>query len=158
MLLAIALVLANTLPSASRTAWMDPAAFHLQLNMRRADVTTRLESRGWKVVKGKDKSHLVIHYDEKKTVTLGFFNGRLHSMRFELVDFAPEIRAAFSEREEALKKKLGTPSKQVAQTMLVYEKTKPNVFVVMSVDAKTDYGRQGLGFLVVRYFDPAAGG
>lgn len=155
MLAAFALILATTLPSATRTAWMDPAAFHLRLNMPRAEVTKILKERGWTLTAGKEKNHLILNFDDKKTVTLGFFNGKLHSLRFEFVDFAPEIKKAFDERQAALRKQLGAPSMTPSATVLLYDKTNPNIFVVMSVDPKNDFGRQGLGFLVVRYFDPA---
>ena len=39
---------------------------------------------------------------------------------------------------------------------LIYDKKKPNVFVVANVDPASDAGKQGLGMLVVRYFEPAA--
>lgn len=143
-------------PSAHGTSWMAPESFHLSLGMKRNAVVKRLEKDGWKLEKGKVESHLVIPYESGKTVTLGFEKDRLRSIRFELVDFFPAVKAAFREQRQALTQKRGSPGPASNDTVLIYEEKKPNVHVVVVADTRTDFGKQGVGFLVVRYFEPAA--
>ena len=144
-------------PSASKTAWMEPAAFHLKINMTKADAVKALEKHGWTPAATEVKEHLVVKYEVNKTVTLAFSNDRLQSVRFELVDFVPRVKDAFAERQTSLKAKFGKAQTKAfpSETILIYDSTTPNIFVVFSKDPKSSFGKQGLGFLVVRYFDPA---
>lgn len=147
--------LLTTFPSQSKTAWMEPSAFHLHLGMTRARVTAQLKTDGWTASPGNEPHHLVVRYDDGKTVTLVFRDDRLDSARFELVGFIPTVRSAYRELEELLEKKRGPPTRQVNNpTLLSWEDKAPNVVVVLSTSRETSYGRQGLGLLVVRYFVP----
>jgi len=143
-------------PSAQKTSWMTPESFHLSLGMKRSAVVKRLQNDGWKLEKGKIESHLVIPYENGKTVTLGFEKDRLRSIRFELVDFLPAVKAGFREQKQTLNQKRGSPGPASNDTVLIYEEKKPNVHVVVVADTRTAFGKQGVGFLVVRYFEPAA--
>ncbi len=95
-------------------------------------------------------------YDEKRTVTLTFSREKLHSIRFELVDFLPEVEKAYAEREQFLVRQYGKPRRITGPTALLqFEKVMPNVHLVRSTDPSSSFGVQGLGFVIVRYFDPA---
>ena len=133
---------------------MVPEAFHLRLGMSQAEARKQLDGGGWPVKKGNEPNHLVVAYGEKQTVTLVFNGNRLESARFELVDFVPAVKSAFAEERSSLHQSLGPPSAQSPANTLIYDNLNPNIFVVMSLDPKTEMGRQGLGFLVVRYFVP----
>lgn len=148
-------VLATVFPSASKTSWMQPAAFHLALGMSREKAVANLKDGGWKPQKGKVDNHLVVEYDNGRTVTLAFEKNRLQSIRFEYVSFIPELKEAFQEQKKFLESKLG-PATRLSATVLAYEKQIPSVFMVLSTDAKSPFGKQGVGFLVVRYFEPPA--
>ena len=150
------LLLLGTGPSAQKTSWMTPESFHNSLRMKRTAVLKQLKKDGWKWEKGKVESHLVIPYQNGKTVTLGFEKDRLRSIRFELVDFFPAVKAGFREQKQTLNQKRGSPAPASNDTVLIYEDRKPNVHVVVVADTRTDFGKQGVGFLVVRYFEPVA--
>ena len=102
--------------------------------------------------KGNEPNHLIVAYGEKRTVTLVFNGDRLDSARFELVDFVPDVKTAYQEERSTLRQSLGAHSPLSPANTLIYDSGNPNVFVVMSLGPKTEMGRQGLGFLVVRYF------
>lgn len=131
---------------------MDPASFHLKIGMTRGAATDRLRADGWKSKPGKAGDDLLVEFDEGRTLTLAFQGGKLTSIRFELIGFAPEVRAAFDEKKRDLKKAHGPAIER--GTTLIYEKTDPQIMAVLSTDPKTSFGRQGLGFFVVRYFAP----
>lgn len=149
------LLLLGISPSAQKTTWMTPESFHLSLGMKRSAVVKRLKKDGWKWEKGKVESHMVIAYENGKTVTLGFESDRLRSIRFELVDFFPAVKAGFREQQQTLNRKRGSPGPASNETVLIYEDRKPNVHVVVVADVRTEFGKHGVGFLVVRYFEPA---
>jgi hypothetical protein len=155
----ILLLFASVFPSSSQVAWMEPDAFRLSIGMSQEDARKALARMGQKTKPGKEKGHLIVEYDEKKTLTLAFRHDRLQSVRFELVDFVPEVRTAYVESEKRLRQREGKPTRSFpATTMFFYEKSaKQHIHVVMSTDPASSFGRQGLGFLVVRYFNPAAG-
>lgn len=156
MVTALFLLLFTSNYSTARTSWMTPDAFHLALGMKRDAVMKRLKDDGWKPEKGKEDD-VVLLYDEKRTLTLGFQSERLHSLRFELVDFIPDVKAAFSEREKYLTDHYGEPSRHGSDTTLLnYDHALPNIQLVLSTDRSSSFGVQGLGFVVVRYFNPAA--
>lgn len=148
-------ILATVFPSPSKTSWMQPAAFHLALGMSREKAVASLKSGGWAPQPGKKENHLVVEYDSGRTVTLAFERDRLHSIRFEFVAFIPELKEAFKEQKKFLETRLG-PAKKLSPTAFAYDERVPSVFVVLSTDLKSSFGKQGVGFLVVRYFDPPA--
>jgi hypothetical protein len=146
------LLLLGAFPSTSKTAWMNPASFHLRVGMSREAAVERLRADGWPAKPGKAGDDLLVEFDQGRTLTLAFRRGRVTSIRFELVAFAPEVRAAFAEKKKTLRSELGR-AKERGST-LIYEKTNPQVMAVLSTDPTTSFGKQGLGFFVVRYFEP----
>jgi hypothetical protein len=152
LLLAIALLL-GVAPEPP-TAWMDPARLGLSIGMRRDLALHELERRGYDPETGKEPAHRIVKLDDKRTVTLVFEDETLQSIRFELVGFIPEIRKAFGEAKGTLAKKQGKPSREVANPpVLQYDAASPRIYVVAAVDRSTSFGKQGLGFLVIRYFE-----
>lgn len=147
------LLLATAFPSNSATSWMEPEAFRLRIGMTRSEASETLRSSGLKTAEGK-AGDLIVEYDDTRTVTLAFQSGRLSSVRFELVDFVPAVSKAFHEQKATLKKRFGPPTVKASDKTLIYDRTKPNVFAVLSTDPSTEFGKRGLGFLVVRYFEP----
>jgi hypothetical protein len=155
MIAAIALLLATAFPSASRTAWMRPDAFHLAIGMSRSATMKQLDVDGWKVKPGKDASHVVVDYSDERAMTLGFERERLSSIRFELFELLPKIHGAFAEEKVFLREKYGEPKRSIrSKSIVLYDHTLPNVMVVMTDDPKSENGQKGLGLLVVRYYDP----
>ena len=155
MIALVALLLATEFPSNSKTSWMRPESFHLVVGMSRSDTVKTLEDVGWKMKKGDDDEHLSIDYADDKAVTLQFHRDRLRSIRFELFTFLPDARTAFNEEKAFLRESLGRPKRLKSKSVLLYDGTLPNVMVVLSADPKSQNGSQGLGILVVRYYDPA---
>ena len=155
---AVILATTTSFPSKSTSAgWMAPQSFQLSIGMSRKEAESRLTESRWKLKKGKVTDEVVIEVETNKTVTLQFRKGKLESARFEYVAFLQDVRAAFQEREATLRSDLGVPKRVSGPaSVLIYEKTNPNVHVVLSTDRSTSYGKQGLGFLVVRYFAPPA--
>lgn len=148
-------LLATAFPSESRTSWMEPEAFHVRIGMSESKALKTLRDSGWTVKRGKGGRDWIVEYEETRTVTLVFNKGRLTSARFALVDFPPEVRAAFNERKSILKKAHGEPSISRARgTTLLYDRKSPNIMAVISTDARTEFGKKGLAFFVVRYFEP----
>ena len=150
MPLLLALLLA-AFPSTSRTSWMRPDSFHLTIGMSRTQAMTALEK--WAPKPGKDANEVVVDYSDDKALTLKFLKDRLTSVRFELFVFLPEIRAAFEEQRTGLAESLGKPRK-ATKSILIYDNALPNVMVVAADDPKSQHGKQGLGVLAVRYYDP----
>lgn len=157
MLLTIALLLATAFPSTSQTAWMSPQSFHLTIGMTRDDTVKALEATGWTPKKGRNEEELVVDYSDDKALTLEFGKGRLRSVRFELFAMLPEVRAAFDEQKTLLRKAHGEPKKSKAgKSVVVYDDRLPNILVVLSDDPESNYGKLGIGYLAVRYYDPVA--
>jgi hypothetical protein len=155
MLATLLTFLLISFPSATKTAWMDPASFHLQLGMPQSQVVAQLKADGWSCSPGNEPHHLVVRYDDGRTITLVFREDKLDSARFELVGFIPGVREAFAELEKFLTEKRGEPGRRVRNpTLLSWEDKSPHIVVVLSTSRETSYGRQGLGLLVVRYFVP----
>jgi hypothetical protein len=154
--LALVFLAGDAFPSMSKTSWMEPAAFRLEIGMARAEAERRLEESGLDTAPGKYPRQLVVRYDENKTVTLGFVDDRVQSVRFEFVDFIPGVKTAHAERVEALKEALGETGTEVSGGVLLFDDRMPNIMVVLSTRPDDSFGRQGLGFLSVRYYDPAA--
>jgi hypothetical protein len=151
----LALVLATAFPSTSKTSWMSPQAFHIAIGMSRTEALGALEESGWAVKNGRTPDELVIDYSDDKALTLEFRRNRLHSVRFELFAMLTEIRAAFEEQKLLLRKAHGEPKKTSRHNaIVVYDDRLPNIMVVLSDDPKSDYGKKGVGFLAVRYYDP----
>jgi hypothetical protein len=147
----LALILATAFPSTSRTSWMRPDSFHLTIGMSRTEAMTALEK--WAPKPGKDANEVVVDYSDDKALTLQFQKNRLTSVRFELFVFLPEIRTAFDEKRAWLAESLGKPRK-ATKSILIYDNTLPNIMVVATDDPKSRHGKQGLGVLAVRYYDP----
>jgi hypothetical protein len=145
------LLLAPSFPSASRTSWMRPDAFHLTVGMTRIEALRALDK--WTPKTGKDKNELIIDYSDDKSLTLDFRKDRLTSIRFELFTYLNGIRGAFDEERQYLRETHGDP-RMATKSILVYDNTLPNVMVVVTDDPKTDQGKKGLGVLAVRYYDP----
>lgn len=157
LLLSLALLFGGVVPDTA-TGWMDPARLGVSLGMTRADAVRTIEGRGYATEEGKEPGHLIVPVGEKRTVTLAFEADALRSIRFELVSFLPEIQSAFEEAKQRLARKHGAPSRSIAKPpILQYDATKPKIYVVAATDASTEFGKQGLGFLVIRYFDAPPG-
>jgi hypothetical protein len=147
----LALLLFAGMPSNSRTSWMRPDAFRLTIGMPRAQVMRALEK--WEPKKGRTANELVVDYTDDKALTLEFREGRLTSIRFELVAYVNAIRGAFDEEKSWLRDAHGAP-RMATKSILVYDNTLPNVMVVVNDDPSTEQGKKGLGVLAVRYYDP----
>jgi hypothetical protein len=143
----------NAFSAPTKTSWMSPEAFHLSVGMRRSRAVAVLEGGGWKPRAGKAPNHLIVDYGEQRSITMEFERDHLRSIRFELFDFIPAVKSAFAEEAAELKSRYG-PAHKKAASILIYEKRRPNIMVVMSTDARTTAGKEGLGFLTVRYFEP----
>ena len=135
---------------------MTPQSFRLSIGMPREDALQTLRDSGWTAKPGKNKDQVVIDYSEDKALTLDFHRNRLRSIRFELFAMIPEVRAAFVEQKSALQKEHGDPKKLQSPSVVVYDDRLPNIMVVLSDDPKSDYGKKGVGYLAVRYYDPVA--
>lgn len=154
MLLAFILLAATNFPSNSQTAWMRPDAFKLRLGMGRGEAVRALKA--WNPKAGNHPNEVVVDYTGERALTLEFEADRLHSVRFELFAFIPEVRKAFDEEKQRLRETLGEPRKST-KSVLIYDRKLPNVMVVLADDAKSQQGKQGIGMLAVRYFDPLIG-
>ena len=147
----LALLLLTAFPSASRTSWMRPDAFHITIGMPRAAAMAKLQS--WAPKPGRNADEVTVDYSDDKALTLEFRNGRLYSARFELFVYLPEVRVAFTEQRKFLTDWLGEPRK-ATKSILIYDNGLPNVMVVVSDDPYSQQGKRGLGVLAVRYYDP----
>lgn len=155
MLVALLIAVTSTFPSNSRTSWMTPQSFRLIIGMSRADVLKTLADSGWTLKPGRDKNETVVDCSEDKALTLQFEKERLRSIRFELFAMIPEVRAAFDEERASLQKEHGAPKKNVrSKSIIVYDDRLPNIMVVLNDDPDSEYGKKGIGFLAVRYYDP----
>ena len=155
MLLALTLFLATAFPSNSRTAWMTPESFRLSVGMERLAAVQELRKGGWEVKQGRDANEIYIDYTGERSLTLEFRNDRLRSIRFELFAQLPELEPAFVEMRESLRKSLGEPKKKLTRSIVLYDDRTPNVMLVLSNDPKSENGKKGIGFVAVRYYDPA---
>jgi hypothetical protein len=147
-------LVASAFPSQSKTAWMDPASFHLRVGMTERQAATALREHGWKTEQGKVAGETVVSYDQGRTITVVTEKGKVRSIRFEFVGYIPDVEQAFAERQKALRREFGKPAEHGKGSMLIWEKTAPNVIAVLSTHRETSYGKQGLGLFVVRYFEP----
>lgn len=150
-LLLISLLLGGVAPPA-QTAWMTPERFQLELGMTLVQAETAIVRAGLVSKEGKEPGHRLVEVTEKRMITLAFEDDCLTSIRFELVDFLPEIRTAWKELVFRMISAHGRPSRQTeSPRTLVYEGGDPEIYVFASVEPKGAFGDQGLGFLVVRY-------
>jgi hypothetical protein len=154
--LALLLLAGDVFPSKSITSWMEPAAFRLEIGMPRGEVERRLAEAGLESAPGKYSRQLVVRYSDARTVTLGFVDDRLQSVRFELVDFIQGVRTAHTERMESLRASMGYAGTDKGEGIVLFDKQMPNVMVVLSTRRDDSFGKQGLGFLSVRWYDPSA--
>jgi hypothetical protein len=145
-------------PAASSSEWMDPGRFGVCIGMTRSDVEGAIDRAGLKAEAGKYPRQLVVRYAETKTITLQFVDDKLQSIRFELVDFIPIVRRAYDERLGVIEKTLGyeTEKQNGDRAVVMFKRESPNVMVVLSTMPNDEFGKQGLGFLAIRWFDPAA--
>lgn len=146
----LAILLLTAFPSASRTAWMRPEAFHLSVGMSRAEAERALAK--WTPKPGKEANELVVDYSDDKALTLEFKEGRLTSVRFELFAYLNAIRGAFDEERQYLLNAHGKP-RMASKSILIYDQALPNVMVVVTDDPASEQGKKGLGVLAVRYYD-----
>ena len=151
MSLFFALLLATAFPSTDKTSWMRPESFHLIIGMERAAAEKALEK--WHPKPGRDENELVVDYSDDKSLTLQFSKNRLTAVRFELFVFLPEVRKVFDEERSYLEGARGKAPK-TTKTILIYDNALPNVMVVAKDDPTSEQGKQGLGVLAVRYYDP----
>lgn len=153
--LALSLLLATPFPSSSKTSWMSPQSFRLVIGMSRPDAVGVLKDSGWEVKAGRNDDEAVVDYSDERAMTLEFRRNRLHSVRFELFGMLPDVRAAFEEQRSLLRKLHGEPKKSKrARSVIVYDDRLPNIMVVLSDDPRSEYGKKGVGYLAVRYYDP----
>ena len=151
MSLILAFILATAFPSTDKTSWMRPESFHLVIGMKRAAAEEALAK--WNPKKGRDANELVVDYTDDKSLTLQFRNDRLAAVRFELFVFLPEIKRVFDEERAFLDGARGKPRKATT-SVLIYDNALPNIMVVAKDDPTSEQGKQGLGVLAVRYYDP----
>lgn len=147
----LALLLLTAFPSNSLTSWMNLEAFRLTIGMPRNEALQQLEK--WQPKQGKTADEMVVDYADDKALTLEFSKGRLKSVRFELFAFLPDVKKAFGEQRSFLRKSLGTPRRET-KSILIYDGVLPNLMVVANDDPTTQQGKQGIGVLAVRYYDP----
>ena len=147
LLLAILFAVA---PSVSQTAWMRPDAFHLTVGMAKADAVKALSDGGVKLRDGDHAGQMIADISPTKSLTIEFAKERLQSIRFELFTMSDLIGSAFEEEKKSLRDSFGAPKAISSKSLVIYDRTLPNVMAVMTIDTK-----QGLGTLAVRYFDPA---
>ena len=147
LLLAILFAVA---PSVSQTSWMRPDEFHLTIGMKKADAVKALSTGGVTLREGDHAGQMVADITPTKSLTIEFEKERLQSIRFELFVMSDLIGSAFEEEKKSLRESLGAPKAISSKSMVIYDRTLPNVMAVMTIDKK-----QGLGTLAVRYFDPA---
>ena len=151
LLILLQLLSSAPAPEANRTAWMRPDAFHLTIGMPREDALKALAT--WNPKAGRTADEVVVDYSGEKALTLEFKKDRLHSVRFELFVFLPEVRKVYDEERAYLKATFGAPRK-ATKTVLIYDNVLPNVIAVVNDDAKSEQGKKGIGVLAVRYYDP----
>lgn len=157
MLLTLLLTLVTSFPSTSKTSWMTPQSFRLVIGMTRADASKVLHDGGWQLKPGRGDDEVVVEYADDKALTLGFAKDRLKSVRFELFAILPVVKEAFAEQKSTLLKELGEPKRGLkSDSVVLYDDRLPNIMVVLSADPKSEYGRKGVGYLAVRYYDPVA--
>jgi hypothetical protein len=156
--LVLQLLAQQAFPSASNSSWMSLDAFGWCIGMPRAEVEASIARSEWKSSPGKYSRQLIVRYSDTKTVNLQFVDDKLQSVRFELVDFIPAVRSAYDERVAVIEKQAGYEgAKQKGdRAVLLFNRENPNAMVVLSTVANDDFGRQGLGFLAIRWFDPSA--
>lgn len=147
LLLAILFAVA---PNVSQTSWMRPDAFHLTIGMTKADAVKTLTSGGLTLRDGDHAGQMIADITSTKSITIEFTKDRLQSVRFELFTMSDAMGAAFEEEKKFLRDSLGAPKSIASKSMVIYDRTLPNVMAVVTTDVK-----QGLSTLAVRYFDPA---
>jgi len=151
--IALLVFLAAAFPSADKTSWMRPQSFHLIIGMPRQEAMQTLSSNGWKA-KSDDANHVIVDYDEDKTLTLDFQRGRLHSVRFELFTILQDAKPAFDTETAYLRATFGAPKPLKSKSIVLYDNALPNIMAVLSNDPKSEQGQKGVGMVVLRYYDP----
>lgn len=134
---------------------MTPAAFRISIGMDEKQVRERFAAASIELRQGEKEGELVADYEDGKTITVHFSDGRLDSVRFELIDFLPVIPQHWKTLSERLRAELGQPDISPAGTdVLIWQDRSPNVIAALSTRRDNDFGKQGLGYAVVRYFEP----
>jgi hypothetical protein len=153
MIATLALLFATAFPASNRTAWMRPESFHLGVGMSRSEAMKVLDRDGWKTRTTKSAGEIAFDYSESCGVTLHFRKERVTAIRFELFAFMDQAYAAFDEEKAFLRTTFGAPVTST-KVVLVYNRQLPNIMAVLSSSKSSAAGRQGLGMLVVNYYDP----
>ena len=138
---------------------MEPAAFRIRIGMSEHEVRQRFSAASIDLVEGEETGELTAEYEDGKTVTLQFERDRLVSARFELIDFLTVIETHWQELSARLQKRLGPPTLAPdGLHVLIWQEQNPQVMAALSRRRDDGFGKQGLGFAVVRYFEapPAA--
>lgn len=144
-------------PNAKSLSWMQPAAFRLTVGMPEAEARKRLATDGRVLLPGRSPDEVVVEYQPGKTVTLQFSGRKLVSMRFELVDFLPSMKDYWREVKSNLQVRLGVPQVAPKGTdVMIWTDRNPQVMAALSMKKDDQFGRQGLGFIVIRHFAPPA--
>lgn len=155
MVATLLLLLAAQFPSANDTGWMEPAAFHLLLGESKDHVRAEFERRGWTLERGETEDSLLHLYDDSKSVVMDFDDGRLVSVRFELVSFRPQLAEDWKRVKSHLREKFGDPEVD-HPLLLVQNTTALTVHAVLQDSTETELGKSGAGMIIVRYFVPAS--
>lgn len=155
MIATLLLLLAAQFPSANDTGWMEPAAFHLLLGEPKHHVRAEFERRGWALEPGETEASLLHPYGDSKSVVMDFDDGRLVSIRFELVSFRPQLSEDWKLVKSHLREKFGAP--EVDHPLLLVQNTSAlTVHAVLQDSTETELGKSGAGMIIVRYFVPAS--
>lgn len=155
MISLLLLVAASQFPSATDTAWMEPAAFRLVLGDSKENVRRAFESRGWDLEDGEGGEVLLHPYAESKSVAMGFDGDRLVSVRFELVSFRPQLARDWEDVRDHLRERFGKPD--VDRPMLLVKKTEAfTIHAVLNDTTGSELGQSGAGMIIVRYFVPVS--
>lgn len=149
------LLLSSQFPSATETAWMEPAAFHLLIGDSRDNVQAVFDRRGWELEPGESDDVLVHPYGESKSVVLGFRDERLVSVRFELVSFHPQLSSDWNDVRARLRERFGEP--EIDRPPLLLQRTAAfDIHAVLNDSPDTELGKAGAGMIIVRYFVPGS--
>lgn len=155
MIATLMILLASQFPSASDTAWMEPAAFRLLIGEPREHLVSSFERKGWTLESTDDADVLLHPYDESKSVVMEFRDDRLVSIRFELVSFHPRLSKDWSEVTTRLRERFGEPEVD-HQRLLVQHTGAFTIHAVLSDSPDSDLGQSGAGLIIVRYFVPVS--
>lgn len=151
--LLLALVaLVSPFPSSTPASWMSPESFRLALGQEQTVVEECFEERGWELTEGKGYQELIHEYDNGRTVSLSFLEGRLSSARFELATFPPESTQAFDELKVLLAERFGQGRVLVEDKVLSFEGEHVAAHLVLLDRFEGTGGGVPVQIIVARYF------